>query len=97
MVLGSRLKYVPDHSDFKNQMFTQAIELFGTKLSTATAGSRSAADQAAAAKLLAILKKTKTTCLLIRLARRANDSYSLQTLQAMRAEQVKLDHNEGAC
>lgn len=96
-VLGSRLKYTPVRRDFKNQKFTQAIEIFGTTLSTATAGSRSAADQAAAQKLLAILKKTKTTCLLIRLARRANDVESLKSLQEARAQQVTADQNETGC
>lgn len=96
-VLGTKLKYVSVNADHVNQVFTQGIELFGRKLSAATATSRGAADQEAAERLLKSLQKAKTTCLLIRLARGADDKDSLQFLQAARAAQAQADNTEKAC
>lgn len=96
-VLGTKLKYIRIDADHDNQIFTQGVEIFGRKLSAATATSRSAADQAAAKRLLKSLQKVKTLCLLIRLAKRARDKDSLQHLQAARAAQTKNNQTDTAC
>lgn len=96
-VLGTKLRYVQVDADHVNQVFTQGIELFGRKLSVATATSRGAADQAVAERLHSSLQKAKTTCLLIRLAREADDKDSLRNLHAARAAQVEADNSEKAC
>lgn len=95
--LGTQLRYVPVKSDFDNQKFTQSVELFGRRLSMGDGDSRLAADQISAERLLSSLKRTKTTCIMIRLARNANDQESLVKLQAARAAQVAADRNEKSC
>eukprot|EP00171_Calliarthron_tuberculosum_P018889 IDg18889t1 len=61
------------------QNFTRAIILLGRRMSIATGRSLVVADQAAAARLLSSLKKNNSTsCLLIRLARNANNQEVLQ-------------------
>lgn len=97
MALGTRFKYIEIRGDYVKQTFTQGIELFGRRVSVASAKTRAAADQAAASQLLSNLKKSKATCFLIRLARDANDHDSLAKLQAIRAEQVRADSSEVIC
>lgn len=97
MALGNRLKYIEIRGDYVKQTFTQGIELFGRRVSIASAKTRAAADQAAASQLLSSLKRSKVTCFLIRLARNANDHESLAKLQAVRAEQVRASSNEVTC
>lgn len=96
-VLGTRLRYVPVKSDFDNQKFTQSVQLFGRRLSIGDGDSRLEADQVAAERLLSSLKRTKTTCIMIRLARNAKDKESLVKLQTARAAQVAADRNEKSC
>lgn len=95
--LGTQLRYVPVKSDFDNQKFTQSVELFGRRLSTGNGDSRQKADQVAAGRLLSSLQRAKTTCVMIRLARNANDQESLVKLQAARAAQVAADQNQKSC
>lgn len=94
--MGTQLKYQPIDFDAERRMFTQAVMLFGRKVSVASAPTRIAADQAAAKRLLKNLGRTKPTCFLIRLARQAKDQLSLSKLQATRAAQV-LEGTEEAC
>lgn len=97
--LGTKVRYVPIKVEAYDgrQSFTQAVELFGRKVSAATGATKISADQTAARKLLDVLKRTKTTCLLIRLARKQDDQVSLAKLQAKRAEQVAADKSQVAC
>lgn len=94
MAMGTQLKYIQIKADHIKQSFTQGIELFGRRVSVASGKTRGGADQAAAEQLLSALKRAKTTCFLIRLARNAGDKESLAKLQATRAAQMRDNENE---
>lgn len=96
-LLGTQLQYVHVKHDKTTKLFTRAIELYGKRLSIGQASTHTGADQEAAKRLLKILESTKTTCLLIRLARQAKDETSLASLQEVRAAQAKMQEGEQAC
>ncbi len=89
--LEDRLQYVQvtHQQGAGKQSFTQAVHLLGKRLSTGTAPSRTRADQIAAARLLQNLKKhNSTACVLIRLARAAQDDVVLQKAQEVRKRET---------
>ncbi|PXF41514.1 Ribonuclease 3 [Gracilariopsis chorda] len=89
--MGTQLTYVTTNHDQSTRVFTRAINLFGRHVSQGKAPNIQDADQTAAQLLLDRLRRCKpasTTCLLIRLARQANDQYSLEKLQQVRAAQL---------
>lgn len=84
------LKYVTlsSYQGSGTQQHTRAILILGRRMSVATGRSLVAADQAAAARLLSSLKKSSSTsCLLIRLARNANNKDVLQRATNARQQQ----------
>ncbi len=88
--LGTALRYVALSStqEHGSQSYTQAIDLFGHRLSVGRGSTKGAADQNASKRLLNSLQKSgKTTCVIIRLARAASDEETLTKAQTVRRSQ----------
>lgn len=89
--MGTQLKYCTIHYNDDTKMFTRVIELFGRTVGEGIGRNVQSADQEAAERVhrrMNRLKNGTTTCFLIRLARRADDSYSLTKLQQTRSAQI---------
>lgn len=85
--LGSVLTYVPVSSTQGDgqQSYTQAIHLFGRRLSIGRGKTKVGAGQNAAQKLLSILKKNgNTTCVILRLAKAVSDEETVEKAERVR-------------